>query len=115
MELQSQTVSWQQRTLPAAVANAQTDLLAVWLSSTDAWAVGASATAVRCSTSGAACVMVELPTDVTGTLRGVSGVESTALESPTIGSSILNTVQRLDLWDLCRLKAQEGWARRVEM
>ena len=98
LELQSRTVSWQQRTLPASVAAAQTDLLAVWLSSTDAWAVGASATVVRCPTSGAACMTVELPMGVTSTLRGVSGIESTALESPGVGSPILNSVQRLQLW-----------------
>ena len=87
LQLDARNVSWEQRALPAAVSAAQTDLLAVWLSSTDSWVVGAASTVLRCPTLGGECVAAAVPAGVTGTLRGVSGVEeSTAY------------VQKLDLW-----------------
>ena len=47
--------------LPAAVASAQTDLLAVWLSAADSWAVGAGATVLRCPIADGECVSVAVP------------------------------------------------------
>ena len=98
LQLDAFNVSWQQRALPVALAGAETDLLAVWVSSTDSYVVGASATVLRCPISGGACVAVALPESLVGTLRGVSGLESTAYVQASVRAAVVNPVPVLDVW-----------------
>ena len=98
LQLRKRDLSWQQRALPAAVSDAQTDLLAVWLSSTDAWVVGAASTLLRCPITGGACLVLDGPTDAARTFRGVAGAESTMYVQASAHAPVQNPVQRLDLW-----------------
>ena len=98
LQLNAQDVSWQQRTLPSAVADAQTNLLAVWQSSTHSWAVGAAATVLQCPVSSGDCVALTLPAGVTATLRGVTGAESTEYVQASALAPVKNPVHKLALW-----------------
>ena len=99
LQLDKQDLSWQQRTLPAAIADAKTDLLAVWLSSTDAWVGGAASTLLRCPIIvDGACVVTNVPANAAPTFHSVTGVESTAYVQASPHAPVLNPVARLDLW-----------------